>query len=59
VLELGTDTVGLAASLGLRLRLWLLLSGYETRDAGGGSWETRSRCFTAALSEEPTDYSRF
>src|SRR5262249_3904394 len=27
VLDVATDTVGLAASLGLRLRLWLLLSG--------------------------------
>jgi len=32
VLELAADTVGLAASLGLWLRLRLLLSGGETRD---------------------------
>jgi len=51
---LATDTLGLAASLGLRLRLWLLLSGYETRDAAE---ETRSRPFHHRVG--PADYSRF
>ena len=52
MLELAADTVGLAPSLGLRLRLWLLLSGYETLDAAEARGRRARGRFIAALSED-------
>src|SRR5262249_54400459 len=46
VLELAADTMGLAASLGLRLRLRLLLSGHKTSDRAEA--HTRRGRFTAS-----------
>jgi len=58
VLELATDSLGLAASLGLRLRLWLLLSRLESSGPADARRRLPGGGVTAALSEDRATHSR-